>query len=503
MVIIVKRCTTEGLHEFGFFFMGYRCVIIAITLLVSELLLPSSAKEMVFLKDGLDFWFLAQSILSSDFSEESMEKSWGKESANETGENHQADGFIFGVSGFEHITYFEEFANVFVHIGFNSTIELVSFDESQVVTLNGEFVCGIRDGDWGTGSWSDNTVGSPHWFIIHWILVFKDIKKSTEIVDVKNWNVNNSWLCSWAEGTKKGRKQKRNKSKSWKIGEIKIRRLTWLDALVCCVKNMVADHIMDSGASFHATYCKEELERFKLRYGKVRLVDDKTLYIASIGGGAAVYHQRLGDMIRWFGKAKVSFLHNVSEDKETTKFGVAERLSRTFRAESTGIRVKSPKGGMAREGYKSYTLEDEEYSEDEASSKEGGSETLHVRRSTKESKALEPSYVGALNDTSTQHKSKGFQLAGQEENLECRLKEILYGLIQALRLWYLKFNSFMQKDKNLKVCSWEKLVRILISEGSLSLLKILETKSLAAMFTRLVMKEKLKFCVASTGLRVN
>ncbi|GKB42109.1 hypothetical protein Tco_0887051 [Tanacetum coccineum] len=46
----------------------------------------------------------------------------------------------------------------------------------------------------------------------------------------------------------------------------------------------------------------------------------------------------------------------------------------------------------------------------------------------------EPSYMGALNDTPTQHKSKGFQLAGQEENLECRMKEILYELIQALRL---------------------------------------------------------------------
>ncbi|GJZ92576.1 retrovirus-related pol polyprotein from transposon TNT 1-94, partial [Tanacetum coccineum] len=60
----------------------------------------------------------------------------------------------------------------------------------------------------------------------------------------------------------------------------------------------------------------------------------------------------------------------------------------------------------------------------------------------------EPSYVGALNDTSTQHKSESFQLAGQEENLECRLKEILYGLIQAPRLRYLKFDSFMQKDKD-------------------------------------------------------
>nr|GEV80545.1 hypothetical protein [Tanacetum cinerariifolium] len=107
--------------------------------------------------------------------------------------------------------------------------------------------------------------------------------------------------------------------------------------------------------------------------------------------------------------------------------------------------------------------------------KEGGSETLRVRRSTKvqgfsknqmcslvrlptgkkasqrlwmfkvkeeqdgsksyKARLLQkPSYVEALNDTSTRHKSEGFQLAWQEENLECRLKKILYGLIQASRL---------------------------------------------------------------------
>ncbi|GKD41029.1 ribonuclease H-like domain-containing protein [Tanacetum coccineum] len=66
----------------------------------------------------------------------------------------------------------------------------------------------------------------------------------------------------------------------------------------------------------------------------------------------------------------------------------------------------------------------------------------------------EPSYVGALNDTSTQHKSEDFQLAGQEENLECRLKEIMYGLIQAPRLWYLKFDNFMQKDKA-RALTWQ------------------------------------------------
>ncbi|GJY26064.1 DNA-directed DNA polymerase [Tanacetum coccineum] len=59
-------------------------------------------------------------------------------------------------------------------------------------------------------------------------------------------------------------------------------------------------------------------------------------------------------------------------------------------------------------------------------------------------------YVGALNDTSTQHKSEGFQLTGQEENLECRLKEILYGLIQAPRLRVL---IFVEDSWNEEPCS--------------------------------------------------
>ncbi|GKB99928.1 zf-CCHC domain-containing protein, partial [Tanacetum coccineum] len=53
-------------------------------------------------------------------------------------------------------------------------------------------------------------------------------------------------------------------------------------ALFCCVENMVKDHIMDSGASFHATYCKQELERFKLRSDKVCLAYDMTLDIAGV-----------------------------------------------------------------------------------------------------------------------------------------------------------------------------------------------------------------------------
>ncbi|GKA86783.1 hypothetical protein Tco_0808494, partial [Tanacetum coccineum] len=86
--------------------------------------------------------------------------------------------------------------------------------------------------------------------------------------------------------------------------------------------NTVEDRIMDSGASFHATYCKEELERFKLRSGNVRLADDKTLDIAGIEDvvlkTSFSTSWTLKD-VRWFGEAEESFLHNVSEDKETAK----------------------------------------------------------------------------------------------------------------------------------------------------------------------------------------
>ncbi|GKB78878.1 hypothetical protein Tco_0945773 [Tanacetum coccineum] len=48
--------------------------------------------------------------------------------------------------------------NVFMRIGVGSTSKLVSLDDSQVVTFDGKFVCGFRNGDCGTGSRSGNTV---------------------------------------------------------------------------------------------------------------------------------------------------------------------------------------------------------------------------------------------------------------------------------------------------------------------------------------------------------
>ncbi|GJX54985.1 putative ribonuclease H-like domain-containing protein [Tanacetum coccineum] len=120
---------------------------------------------------------------SSDFSEESVEKSWGKESANE--------------SGSKFIPYSEEFMNVFMRIGFGSTIELVSIDKSQVVKFDSKFVCGFRNSDRGTRSRSDNMVDSPHGFIIHWVVVSKNIKKVTEVIDVKNWRVMVQQVQNW------------------------------------------------------------------------------------------------------------------------------------------------------------------------------------------------------------------------------------------------------------------------------------------------------------------
>nr|GEZ19383.1 hypothetical protein [Tanacetum cinerariifolium] len=79
----------------------------------------------------------------------------------------------------------DQFMNVFMRIGFGSTIKLVSFDESQVVTFHGKFVCGFRNSDCGTRSQSDNTVSSPHGFIIYWIVISKNIKEVTEVIDVE------------------------------------------------------------------------------------------------------------------------------------------------------------------------------------------------------------------------------------------------------------------------------------------------------------------------------
>nr|GEU31486.1 retrovirus-related Pol polyprotein from transposon TNT 1-94 [Tanacetum cinerariifolium] len=156
----------------------------------------------------------------------------------------------------------------------------------------------------------------------------------------------------------------------------------------------VADCIMDSGASFHATYCKEELERLKVRSGKVRLADDKTLDIASVEdvvfktsfgfedqqwkvtkgslmvalgnkcerlymvevqpeGIGAIIDASKGNVTDVHKKDMALHLLHQSKDHATlillsktaagVAFGVAKRLSQTFRAESMRLRAEALK----------------------------------------------------------------------------------------------------------------------------------------------------------------
>nr|GEY31111.1 hypothetical protein [Tanacetum cinerariifolium] len=112
-------------------------------------------------------------------------------------EHHQADNFIFDIFVFKHIIDSEEFLNVFVRIGFGSTIKLVSFDKGQVVTFNGKLICGFRNSNCRTKSQSDNRVSSPHEFIIHWIEVFEGKEEVAEVTDVENWRIDNPWVLRW------------------------------------------------------------------------------------------------------------------------------------------------------------------------------------------------------------------------------------------------------------------------------------------------------------------
>ncbi|GJS64543.1 retrovirus-related pol polyprotein from transposon TNT 1-94 [Tanacetum coccineum] len=66
------------------------------------------------------------------------------------------------------------------------------------------------------------------------------------------------------------------------------------DALVCCVENTIDDRIMDSGASFHATYCKEELESWTLK--DVRYIPGlkkRLIYVGQLDEEG--YHVGFGD----------------------------------------------------------------------------------------------------------------------------------------------------------------------------------------------------------------
>ena len=55
------------------------------------------------------------------------------------------------------------------------------------------------------------------------------------------------------------------------------------DALICCIESAIEAWVMDSGASFHASFRRELMINFRLYSGSVRLADKKVLQITGIG----------------------------------------------------------------------------------------------------------------------------------------------------------------------------------------------------------------------------
>ncbi|GKD04591.1 retrovirus-related pol polyprotein from transposon TNT 1-94 [Tanacetum coccineum] len=167
-----------------------------------------------------------------------------------------------------------------------------------------------------------------------------------------------------------GKKQNKNKSKSWKIGEIKDKEVNMAagdsdDALVYCVKNTVEDRIMDSSASFHTakkskigsgntpvswtlkdlryfpglkrrliSVGKPDEEGYNVGFGDQQWKITKGSLVVARGNKRGslymvdVHPEEIGAIIDgsgsatlWFGEAEESFLHNISEDKETAEVG--------------------------------------------------------------------------------------------------------------------------------------------------------------------------------------
>nr|GEW21818.1 retrovirus-related Pol polyprotein from transposon TNT 1-94 [Tanacetum cinerariifolium] len=222
------------------------------------------------------------------------------------------------------------------------------------------------------------------------------------------------------------------------------------DALVCCVENMVEDRIMDFGASFHATYCKEKLERFKLRSGKCQRLGDMSkigmnmlasksniqdvrkdpatmILLSKTTPGVAVGLRILEE--EWRGKdtslaqlkvfgcdsfvkvkdvcgeaMKCTFIGSGSDemrysfrDTKSHQLDIPENLVENDSivadhglsskiTQSLGKSSDTSEGSENSRSFEDSGRSDEEYSEDGASCKEGGSETPQVKENQEKDK---------------------------------------------------------------------------------------------------------------------
>ncbi|GKB56543.1 retrovirus-related pol polyprotein from transposon TNT 1-94 [Tanacetum coccineum] len=180
-------------------------------------------------------------------------------------------------------------------------------------------------------------------------------------------------------------------------------------ALVCYVKNTVKYRIMDFGALFHATYCKEELERFKLRSDKVRLADDKTLDIAQHHGLSSEITQSPGGSSNTsevfensgsFEDSRRSMKNTQKTDHPPTR--EAPRLHRyEDPLESPGLQVKEERDGRKRLVLSIVAFDD-----------------LHLEQLDVKTAFLH----GDLDEDIYMTQPDGFRSAGKEENLRAWYK---------------------------------------------------------------------------------
>ncbi|GJR62157.1 retrovirus-related pol polyprotein from transposon TNT 1-94 [Tanacetum coccineum] len=354
------------------------------------------------------------------------------------------------------------------------------------------------------------------------------------------------------------------------------------DALVCCMENTIEDRIMDSGASFHATYCKEELERFQLRFDKVCLADDKSLDIAAIGDVVLKtylldeegYHVGFRDQ-QWkvtkgslvvargnkhgslIGMNMLASKGNVLDVRKVDIYfsgvtvgsrnydTIIEYCSRSHhRAKSTGLRVEAPKILWVDSVSISYLiyripyvliglhiLEEEWQGKDTslAHLKVFGCDS-YVKVKDVYEEAIKCTFIGSdsdemrynFRDTKTGKKASQslwmFKVKEEQNSSERYYKKQVLGYVLTVGVTTVEWESRLQKSitmltievnfmanpvfhsrmKHIKIRYH--YIRRLVGEGTLSLKKILGAKKLADMLTKVVRTEKLKLCVASTGL---
>ncbi|GKC64119.1 retrovirus-related pol polyprotein from transposon TNT 1-94, partial [Tanacetum coccineum] len=204
---------------------------------------------------------------------------------------------------------------------------------------------------------------------------------------------------------------------------------------------------------------------------KVKDVCEEAMKCTFIGNGSDEMRYSFRDT-RVTRLSEVEILHlwtrfmKPENDSIVAEHGLSSEIT-----QSLGGSSDTSEGSENSGSFEDSRRSDEEDSEDRASSKGGGSETLQVRRSNTDSKA--PVRLPAGKKAS--QRLLMFKVK-EEQNSNKRGQDT---------------KSLIHLVKNIKFCSWANLVRILISEGSLSLLKIFGMKSLAAMFTRMPCIERL------------